>query len=113
VPRHETHRVAARGLDDVVVFDAVGDARPGGPAGGMADHRGAAKPSLDAVAVDVDAQALAIKREGALQCTRKPLVRVTRATTSMMSVGAGLSRYSVRSAHSAAGRSWIVPRRVV
>jgi hypothetical protein len=32
----------------------------------MADHRGAAKPSLDAVAVDVDAQALAIKREGAL-----------------------------------------------
>src|SRR4051812_43335637 len=61
----ERLRLAAQGVDDVVVVDAVGPAPVlAGPQAGMAEHLGAAEPGLDAVVVDVDAQALADQPRG-------------------------------------------------
>src|SRR4051812_6392011 len=61
----ERLRLAAQGVDDVVVVDAVGPAPVlAGPQAGMADHLGAAEPGLDAVVVDLHAQALADQARG-------------------------------------------------
>ncbi len=53
-------RLAAQGMDDVAVVDAVGPAAVvAGAQAGMADDVAAAEEGLDAVIVEMDAQALA------------------------------------------------------